>query len=89
MVFSRPAMQRIIINNHEWEVPNEPGWEQVVNEAGLVQERLFSSCETAAECRQIINEMYAIFNHYPVSKKFLESDKTKADDFFTSIFKWG
>lgn len=89
MVLSRPTMQRIMINNHEWEVPNEPGWEEVIKEVELVQQRIFSSCKTAAQCRQIIEEMNSIFYRYPVSKDYFETNKHNMMGLFTSIFKWG
>ncbi|CAF2744717.1 unnamed protein product [Rotaria sp. Silwood2] len=82
-------MQRILINNHEWEVPNEPGWEEVIREAEEVQQRHFSSCLTVAECRQVVNEMRAVFSRYPVSKKYLDTSQNDANDKFSSIFKWG
>jgi hypothetical protein len=88
IVSSRPAMQRIVINNHEWEVPNEPGWEEVIKAAELVQQRL-TSCVTVPECRRIAEEMSAVFYNYPVSKKYLENHKDDADDILESIFKWG
>ncbi|CAF1267282.1 unnamed protein product [Adineta ricciae] len=37
---SRPKMQRITINHHVWEVPNEPGWDEVVKDVELVQQSL-------------------------------------------------
>jgi hypothetical protein len=82
-------MQRIIINNHEWEVPDEPGWEEVIKEAEAVQQRLLSSCETVADCRRIIDQMSAVFFHYPVSQKYLDTQSDNADDILASIFKWG
>jgi len=81
-------MQRIVINNHEWEVPNEPGWDEVVKAAELVQQRL-TSCATASECRQIAEAMNALFYSYPVSKQYFETHKDDANDILSSIFKWG
>ncbi|CAF1558583.1 unnamed protein product [Rotaria magnacalcarata] len=89
MGLSRPTMQRIVFNNHEWEVPNEPGWEDVIKEAEAVQHRLFNSCITAAECRRIIEELRDVFLRYPVSKKYLETYKVDGNDIMASIFKWG
>jgi hypothetical protein len=88
-ILSQPAMQRIIINNHEWEVPDEPGWDEVIKDADSVQERLFSSCATVADCHRIIDEMRAVFFRHPVSKKYLDTQSDSSDDMFTSIFKWG
>ncbi|UJR09642.1 hypothetical protein I4U23_013876 [Adineta vaga] len=89
MVLSRPLMQRIVIDNHEWEVPNEPGWEEVIEEANAARERIFRSCTTFAECRQAVDELYTIFEHHPVSKKYLETHKDEVNDILSSIFKWG
>jgi hypothetical protein len=86
---SRPAMQRIEINNHVWEVPNEPGWEEVVKEIEVLQKRLLSSCKTVAECYRIIDDIRAAFFRYPVSEKYLAENSDDGDDLFTSIFKWG
>lgn len=86
---SRPIMQRLIINNHEWEVPNEPGWEEVLEEAEAVRERIYRTCTTAAECRMIVDELHAVFERHPVSKKYLDSHKDEIDYVISSIFKWG
>jgi hypothetical protein len=89
MVLTRPAMQRVVINQHEWEIPNEPGWEEVIQDAEDVQQRLLSSCQTVAECRRIVDVMRMVFLKYPVSKKYLESNSNEGDDVISSIFKWG
>jgi hypothetical protein len=81
-------MQRIVINNHEWEVPNEPGWEEVIQALESVQKAL-SSCSTVAECRQIVEQMSAILYSYPVSKRYFETHQDDANDILSSIFKWG
>ncbi len=88
IVLSRPLMQRIVINNHVWEVPNEPGWEQVIKHAELVRQRLHT-CSTAAKCNRIVNELRAVFYHYSVSRKYLESDTSDDNNMLDSIFKWG
>ena len=82
-------MQRIMINNHEWEVPNEPGWEEVIKDAEAVQERILSSCTTATDCHRIIDEMRAVFFRYPVAQKYLDTESDDSNDILTSIFKWG
>lgn len=82
-------MQRIRLNNHEWEVPNEPGWDEVIREAEAMQRRFFETCRTAFECRKMIDELRRIFLRYPVSKKFLENSSSDGEDIFSSIFKWG
>ncbi|CAF1161120.1 unnamed protein product [Adineta ricciae] len=89
IVISRPLMQRIVIDGHEWEVPNESGWEEVLLEANAARERIFRSCTTLAECRQVVDELYAVFSRHPVSKKYLETNKDEVDDILSSIFKWG
>ena len=88
LVLSRPAMQRLLINNHEWEVPNEPGWEEVINEVQLIH-RLLNKCTTAAECRHIISELQAVFYRHAVSRKYLESNTDDAEEVLSTIFKWG
>jgi hypothetical protein len=82
-------MQRIIINNHEWEVPDEPGWEEVIKDVEAVQDRLLSSCATVADCHRIVDEMRAVFFRYPVSKKYVDTQNDDSDDILSSIFKWG
>ncbi len=89
IVFSRPLMQKILINNHEWEVPNEPGWEEVIKDVELVRERIFSSCLTVAECRQIVHEIRIVFQRHPVSRKYLNYKEDDADNILRTIFKWG
>lgn len=88
MVLSRPIMQRIVINNHAWEVPNEPGWKDVVTDAEPIR-HLLDECKTTAECRQIVNEMRTVFYRHSVSRKYLESNTDDANDVLDSIFKWG
>lgn len=86
---SKPIMQRIVINNHVWEVPNEPGWEEVIQDITSIHNRLINSCSTAAECRKLLKELTAVFSSYPVSQKFLEETKSDSSDVVSSIFKWG
>ena len=78
-------MQRLKMNNHEWLVPNEPGWEEVMKDALEMQKRLFSSCTTVAECRRIMEVMQTVFMRYPVSRRYLE----ESDGGLSTIFKWG
>ena len=87
-VLSKPTLKTIVINNHEWKVPDEPGWDEVIKKVGLVQERILNSCSTVAECRKIVDEIRRIFLSYPVSKKYLEKDNN-ANNIFGSIFRWG
>ena len=88
MVLSRPTMQRIVINNHVWEVPNEPGWDQVLKDIELIQLSL-DKCTTVTECHQIINELRTVFYRHSVSRKYLESNTKRGEDILASIFKWG
>jgi hypothetical protein len=81
-------MQRIVINNHVWEVPNEPGWDQVLEDVEIVQ-RSLNKCTTVNECRQVVNELRAVFNRHAVSRKYLESNTNYGEDMLASIFKWG
>lgn len=81
-------MQRIVYNNHVWEVPNEPGWEEVIESAAPIQ-KLLHHCTTASECHRIVNQLYEIFNRFPVSRKYLESNGNDNEDMISSIFKWG
>ena len=60
-VISKPTMRTIVINNHEWKVPNEPGWEEVIEEVQLIQQRILNSCSTVAQCGKIAVEMRRIF----------------------------
>ncbi len=89
MVLARPAMQSIIINQHEWQVPNEPGWEEVIQDAEDVQQQIFNSCQTPAECSRIVDAMRMVFLKHPVSRKYLDGHSNDADDLLASIFKWG
>ncbi|CAF1457371.1 unnamed protein product [Adineta ricciae] len=76
-VFCRPLMQRIVVDRHEWEVPSEPEWEEIVKEATAAQQRVFRSCRTTSECRQIVAEFSAIFDRYPKFKHFYETHKVE------------
>jgi len=89
IVLSRPLMQKILVNNHEWEVPNEPGWEEVIKDAELVRERFSSTCLTVAECRQVVHAMRIAFQRHPVSRKYLNYKDEDADNILGTIFKWG
>ena len=89
MVLARPVMQSIIINQHEWQVPNEPGWEEVIQDAEDVQQQIFNSCQTPMECSRIVDAMRMVFLKYPVSRKYLDGHSNDADDLLASIFKWG
>lgn len=88
IISSRPLMQRLIINNHVWEVPDAPGWEEVVKEAELVRQYLHR-CKTASECRQVINAMRAVFYSHSASRKYLEAITDGDNDRLDTIFKWG
>jgi len=81
-------MQRIEINNHVWEVPNEPGWDQVIEDLEIVHQYL-RACTTVSECRQVINELRAVFDRHAVSRKYLEQNTKYDKDVLASVFKWG
>lgn len=87
-VLARPKIQRIIFNNHAWEVPNEPGWDEVIRDVELVQYSL-RRCTSAAECHRIINQLRAVFDRHAVSRKYIAKHVGKGKDFVGSIFKWG
>ena len=86
---SRPNMQRIMINNHHWEVPDEKGWEEVIDDAKSTQEKFFNRCTSASECRRIVDVLRAVFAKYPVSRKYLETHPEDANNMLSTIFKWG
>ncbi|UJR36456.1 hypothetical protein I4U23_029179 [Adineta vaga] len=88
IVLARPKMQRIVINNHVWEVPNEPGWNEVIKDVELVQQSL-SQCTSVFECHQIVNKLRAIFYRHAVSRKYIETNSKFGKDVLASIFKWG
>lgn len=88
VVNSRPTRQRIIISGHTWEVPNEPGWEEILETLTPIQQ-LLAVCSKAAECHRIVKRLHAVFNSYPASRKYLDSLNNNDDDMFVSIFKWG
>lgn len=92
IILSRPLMQKIVINNHVWEVPDEPGWEDVIKDAEIVRQQLHK-CTTARECLEIIKTMRAVFYYHSVSRQYLEAITDDDDDNdnnkFDSIFKWG
>jgi hypothetical protein len=88
MVSSRPTMQRFLINNHIWEVPNEPGWETVIQDAESVRQ-LLHKCKTATECLHIAKRLRNVFQRHAVSRAYLERNTNDADDLINSIFKWG
>ena len=88
MVLARPAIKKIVINNHEWEVPDEPGWEEVIQDVTSLQQQLMA-CVKAEECRHIVQQIHDTFYRYPVSRNYFETNKDDADDMFTTIFKWG
>jgi hypothetical protein len=88
LVSSRPSMQRLLINNHIWEVPNEPGWEDVIQDAEPVR-HLLHKCKTSAECRHIVQRLRDIFQQHSVSRDYLQRNTDDTNDIINSIFKWG
>jgi hypothetical protein len=81
-------MQRIVINNHVWEVPNEPGWDEVIRDVESVQQSL-RRCTSASECHRVINELRTVFDRHAVSRKYIAMNASKRKDLLGSIFKWG
>lgn len=91
IITARPTMQQILVNNHLWEVPAGAGWKDVVREAESIRQ-LLRECLSPAECRQIIEELRAVFNRHAASRQFLQTntnDDDDDDDLWNSIFKWG
>ena len=86
-VLSKPVMRTIVINNHEWKVPNEPGWEEVIEQVQSMQQRILNSCSTVAECGKIAVEMRRILLSHSVSRKYLGKDNN-AKNIIRSIFEW-
>lgn len=87
ITWARPTTQIIVINDHEWEVPNEPGWDEVVQEADEVRQRLIT-CIIAAECRKVIEDMRAVFTRHKVSRDYFQSNENDPQ-MYDMIFKWG
>lgn len=81
-------MKSIVINDHEWQVPDEPGWEEVIRNVESVQKKL-TTCITAAECRRVAEQIRDVFEQYLVSKDYFDTHQDEANDMFAAIFKWG
>ena len=88
-VSSRSVLQRILIDHQQWEVPDEPGWIEVIEEANAIQEQYLTRCATAIECRRVVQELRKVFLRYPVSRKYLESNPRETNSMLGTIFKWG
>ncbi|CAF1291473.1 unnamed protein product [Rotaria magnacalcarata] len=86
-----PLHKKIVIHGHEWTVPNEPGWEEVLRVVEPIRHQLLSNCATSHECRLATEQLRKIFLQYPVSSKYYDDSKQtdKAKDYPNSIFKWG
>ncbi|CAF1549716.1 unnamed protein product [Adineta ricciae] len=87
----RPRTQRIVIHGHEWTVPNESGWQDVLQEAESIRNRLLSNCATSRECRLAAEQIRKVFLNHPVSSKYYDdaSDNDPPRYETASIFKWG
>ena len=81
-------MQRILVNDHLWEVPEGPGWEDVIKEAESMR-KLLQECMSQIECRQIVHELRNIFYRHAVSRQYLQQTNENKDELWNSIFKWG
>ncbi|CAF0735666.1 unnamed protein product [Adineta steineri] len=88
IVLSRSVMQRITLNNHVWEVPNEPGWDEVIQDVEAIQNSL-RKCSKVSECHKIVNRLRKVFYRHPVSRKYFEENAHLENDMMESIFKWG
>ncbi|CAF0998457.1 unnamed protein product [Didymodactylos carnosus] len=84
-VLCRPHLQKFVIHGHEWTVPNEPGWESVLEEADPIRRNHLRNCNSIKECRNAAELMRKVFLKYPVSKKYYD----ESDDVADTIFKWG
>ncbi|CAF1271691.1 unnamed protein product [Rotaria sp. Silwood1] len=87
----RPHTQKIVVHGHEWTVPNEPGWEDVLQEAEPIRHKFLTNCASSRECRLAAELLRKIFLKHPVSAKYY--DDSNDNDFrpsdMDSIFKWG
>ncbi|CAF0859935.1 unnamed protein product [Didymodactylos carnosus] len=84
-VSSRTRLQKIIINDHEWIVPNEPGWIDVVREADALRTKHFRNCQSIEECRGVTELLREVFLKHAVSAKYFMGETNAVD----TIFKWG
>ncbi|UJR22857.1 hypothetical protein I4U23_025886 [Adineta vaga] len=91
MIDCRPHTQKIVVHGHEWTVPNESGWEEVLHEAEPIRHRFLTNCGSSRECRLAAERLREIFLKYPVSAKYyddsLSSDHLPSE--MDSVFKWG
>lgn len=87
-VLGRPALKTILINNHEWQIPDEPGWEEAIRDVTILQQQL-RACVKVEECGQIVQQIRDTFYRYPAPRNYFEQHKDDEDDMFTTIFKWG
>jgi len=84
----RPTTQKILFNNHLWEVPDEPGWDAVIQDAEPVR-HLLNQCQSTYECRRAINKFLEVFSQHSVSRTYLESNLKSNPKLLHAIFKWG
>ncbi|CAF3267558.1 unnamed protein product [Rotaria socialis] len=87
----RPLHKKIVIDGHEWTVPNEPGWEEILQVVEPMRHQLLANCATSRECRLAAEKLRKIFLQYPVSSKYYD-DSTQTDNAKHNpnlIFKWG
>ncbi|CAM4915205.1 unnamed protein product [Rotaria socialis] len=87
----RPHNQRLLVQGHQWTVPDEPGWEDVLKEAEPVRSKFLSNCASSRECRLAVDLLRKIFLKHKVSAKYYaESNRNEAGPSeMDSIFKWG
>ncbi|CAF2770632.1 unnamed protein product [Rotaria sp. Silwood2] len=87
----RPHTQKIVVHGHEWTVPNEPGWEDVLQEAEPVRHKFLTNCASSRECRMAAELLRKIFLKHRVSAKYYDdsADNEFRSNDMNSIFKWG
>jgi hypothetical protein len=70
-------------------VPNEDGWDDVVEEAEPIR-HLLTKCTRAAECHHLVKQLSDVYNRHSVSRQYFEKNANDVDDnLIGSIFKWG
>lgn len=88
----RPHTKKIIVHGHEWTVPNEEGWDKVLEEAEPYRRKHLTNCASSYECRRAVDQLRQIFLRHPVSSKYYDdspSFERGSNNDIDSIFKWG
>lgn len=95
VVESFPRTQKIIVQGHEWTVPNEPGWHEgksfvvkdrfsmfsclVLEEAEPVRQDFFSNCASSRDCRLAVEKLRQIFLKHQTSRKHFQTNPSASD----------